>query len=98
MKITCYNLVGREWFSGISLDPNAGEIDVGVIHTLWNRFLAATLPSPTFNISLNLDTNKVYPLFSIFINQDSFSGETFLGSWLHIQSKRTVSLANRDDS
>lgn len=60
-----FNLVGREWFSGISLDSNAGEIDVGVIHTLWNRFLAATTPSPTFNISLNLDTNKVRPPFFV---------------------------------
>jgi hypothetical protein len=51
--------VGREWYQGLTLQPNVGDSDVAIVHTLWNRWRIATTPSSSFNITLNLDTNQV---------------------------------------
>ena len=51
--------VGREWYQGLTLQPNVGDSDIAIVHTLWNRLRMATSPSSSFNITLNLDTNQV---------------------------------------
>ena len=54
--------VGKEWYRSTTLQDNPGESDVGIAHTLYNRYLASTQLTSglaSFNITLNLDTNHV---------------------------------------
>jgi len=51
--------LGRGWFQSSSLHGRVAESDAAIAHALYNRFRASTTPSPSFNITLNLDTNKV---------------------------------------
>ena len=62
---TCYagfslnSKIGKDWFHGASLPGHVAEQDAAVAYTLFNRFRSCTTPSASFNITLNLDTNKV---------------------------------------
>ena len=51
--------VGKEWQKGLSLPSKISESDYAISHTLSNRLKAASAPSSSFNITLNLDTNQV---------------------------------------
>ena len=51
--------MGTEWEKGLALPPSIHEIDYSVVKTLWNRLREVASPSSSFNITLNLDTNKV---------------------------------------
>ena len=62
---TCYagftlpSKVGREWYRGLTLHPEAGDSDVATAHTLYNRYKESVNPVDSFNITLNLDTDQV---------------------------------------
>ena len=51
--------MGIEWEKGFYLPQSIHEIDYTVVKTLFNRLREVSSPSPSFNITLNLDTNKV---------------------------------------
>ena len=51
--------MGIEWEKGFYLPQTIHEIDYTVVKTLFNRLREVSSPSPSFNITLNLDTNKV---------------------------------------
>ena len=51
--------VGREWYRGLTLHPEAGDSDVATAHTLYNRYRESVNPVDAFNITLNLDTDQV---------------------------------------
>ena len=63
---TCYagfntqsSKVGREWYRGLTLHPEAGDSDVATAHTLYNRYKESVNPVDAFNITFNLDTDQV---------------------------------------
>ena len=57
---------GRPWYLGLAMPLNLGEMDLAVVHSLWNKMKAVSSPSSIFNVSLKLDTSEVRGfLFSV---------------------------------
>ena len=57
---------GRPWYLGLAMPLNLGEMDLAVVHSLWNKMKALSSPSSIFNVSLKLDTSEVRGfLFSV---------------------------------
>lgn len=50
---------GRPWYLGLAMPLNLGEMDLALVHSLWNRMKAVSSPNAIFNVTLKLDTSEV---------------------------------------
>ncbi len=56
---SCFDVVGKEWLSGLGLSSSLADSDIALTHMLHKRLLETVHPSSAFNVTLRLDTSQV---------------------------------------